>query len=207
MIRRVDDFVIYDDMQYTRRDWRNRNIIKTANGPLWLTIPVEVKGKYFQAIKDTRISDAGWNLAHWKTICHAYGKAPHFKAYRECLEDLYARATFPLLSEVNHHFLVAICGLLGIKTRLHWSMDFQLAPGKSERLLALCQDLHASHYVSGPAAKDYLDEALFARQGISVEWMDYSKYPEYPQLHPPFAPAVSILDLIFSVGERAPEFF
>ncbi|HRV31517.1 MAG TPA: WbqC family protein [Kiritimatiellia bacterium] len=202
LIHRVDDFVLFDDMQYTRRDWRNRNKIKTANGLLWLTIPVDVKGKYFQAIKDTRISDPGWNQTHWKTICHAYSRAPFFSQYKDFIGQLYAEATFPTLSEINFHFLKALCKLLDIQTSFHWSMDFQLAAGKSERLLGICKDLGATHYLSGPAAKDYLDTSIFAAAGIAVEWMDYSHYPEYPQLHPPFEHGVSILDVIFNVGER-----
>src|SRR4051812_34476120 len=89
LIRSVDQFILFDDMQYTRRDWRNRNQIKSPAGLLWLTIPVNVKGKRLQRIKDTVVSDAGWNLDHWKTIVHCYSKAKYFRDYRETVEDLY----------------------------------------------------------------------------------------------------------------------
>ena len=207
LIRRVDDIVLYDDMQYTRRDWRNRNKIKTANGLLWLTIPVDVKGKYFQAIKDTRISDPEWNRTHWKSICHAYGKAPFFAQYKDFIGQLYAEATSSFLSEINFHFLTAFCRLLGIGTAFHWSMDFQLAPGKCERLLGICKDLGATHYVSTPAAKNYMDESIFTAEGITVEWLDFSHYKEYPQMHPPFDHHVSIIDTFFNVGDRAAQCF
>src|ERR1041384_7029573 len=83
MIRGVDEFVLYDDVQYTRRDWRNRNRIKTAQGTQWLTIPVEVKGKYLQAIKETKISDPSWGRTHWRTLCHSYNRAPHFRDFQD----------------------------------------------------------------------------------------------------------------------------
>src|SRR5438046_4323553 len=79
LIRRVDEFILYDDVQYTRRDWRNRNLIKTPQGLRWLTIPVEVKGKYYQSIRDTKIADPVWAASHWQTIVHNYGRAPHVR--------------------------------------------------------------------------------------------------------------------------------
>src|SRR6476661_5616886 len=86
MIRSVDEFILYDDVQYTRRDWRNRNRIKSSHGAQWLTIPVEVKGKYLQKIKETRVSDRLWARNHWRTLCCCYGKAPCFREFKEPLE-------------------------------------------------------------------------------------------------------------------------
>ena len=206
LINSADEFVIYDDVQYTRRDWRNRNKIKTCNGSLWLSIPVDVKGKYFQDIKDTRISDLGWNISHWKTIRHAYGKAPYFQAYKDRLEELYLTATHDRLSDVNRHFIDGICGLLNIQTPLRWSMEYTLPDDPNERLVRLCKDTGATHYLSGPAAKTYLDERMFAEAGIAVEWMDYSGYPEYRQIHPPFEHQVSIIDLIMNLGPDSRQF-
>ena len=207
LINRVDEFILYDDMQYTRRDWRNRNRIKTADGLRWLTISVNVKGKYFQAIKDTEISDPAWADQHWKTIAQNYRKAPHFVDYAERIQALYAQAAeMTHLSAVNHLFLMAICDLLGIKTRISWSMDYTVVEGKTERLVSLCQQAGATHYLSGPAARDYLDEALFAVNDIAVEWMDYGGYPEYPQLYPPFEHGVSVLDVLFNTGADAPHY-
>src|SRR6056297_2335313 len=87
IINSVDEFIIYDNVQYTRRDWRNRNLIKTPNGLKWLTIPVAVKGRYYQAIRDTKVSDKDWPNIHWKSIKHHYSKAPCFNYYAERLED------------------------------------------------------------------------------------------------------------------------
>src|SRR6266571_7272773 len=184
LINRVDEFILYDDAQYTRRDWRNRNMIKTPMGPMWLTIPVEVKGRYSQRICETHISDPDWARRHWKSIAANYGRARHFKAYREAFEDLYLRATAPLLSQVNYHFLTAICSLLNIRTKLSWSGDYRLVEGKTERLVDLCKQAGATEYVSGPSAKDYIDPKLFDDAEITLTYMDYSEYTEYNQLFP-----------------------
>jgi hypothetical protein len=206
LINSVDEFILYDDMQYTIRDWRNRNIIKTANGPLWLTIPIGVKGKYFQKIKDAVVSDPSWGKKHWASLTHSYSKAKHFLAYKELFAGLYSRPDEMFLSRINHRFIVAICELLGIRTTISWSMDYELMGDKTERLVNLCKQAGATDYLSGPAAKSYLEEDLFARESIAVSYMDYSGYPEYRQLYPPFEPAVSILDLIFNEGPDAPTY-
>lgn len=206
LINSVDEFILYDDMQYTIRDWRNRNIIKTANGPLWLTIPVEVKGKYFQKINEALVSDPGWAKKHWASITHSYSKAPHFASHREEFADLYSRPEERCLSQINCRFITAICEFLGIQTKISWSMDYDLIGDKTERLMNLCKQAGATHYVSGPAAKSYLEEELFTREGISVSYMDYAGYPDYRQLYPPFEPRVSILDLIFNEGPRATKY-
>lgn len=199
----VDEFVLYDDVQYTRRDWRNRNSIKTLNGPLWLTIPVEVKGKYYQSIKETLISDREWNIKHWKSIVHNYAKAANFKDYFSLFEDLYLGASECYLSQVNYRLIMAICQLLGIKTKISWSMDYKLVEGKTDRLIDLCKQAGATEYISGPAAKNYIDENMFKVEGISLSYIDYSGYPEYPQLYPPFEHKVSIIDLILNTGSDA----
>ena len=190
-------------MQYTRRDWRNRNVIKSSSGLIWLTIPVEVKGRYLQSIKDTLVSDRGWNEWHWKTIVHCYAKAPCFAQYKEILEELYLGTTETHLSLINYRFLKILCSLLGIETKITWSMSYQLAGDKTERLVGLCEQAQATEYLTGPTAKAYLDEDAFARRGIKVKYMDYSGYPEYRQLYPPFEPKVSILDLILNEGPDA----
>jgi hypothetical protein len=203
LINLVDEFILYDDMQYTRRDWRNRNVIKTPNGPIWLTIPVDVKGKYFQQIKDTTISDPSWGKKHWTSIVHNYSKAKHFPTYKDLFENLYLNSDERFLSRVNYLFLTTICEILNIKTKISWSMDYNPAAGKTERLVDLSKQAGAGEYVSGPAAKDYLEEDLFKAEGISLRYMDYSSYPEYNQLSPPFIHQVSIIDLIFNEGPEA----
>jgi hypothetical protein len=193
-------------MQYTRRDWRNRNKIKTPNGLSWLTIPVEVKGKYFQKINETKISEKDWAKKHWQTIALNYTKTKYFKEYKDRFEELYLRSDEEYLSQINYKLIMAINDMLGIDTKIRWSSEFDLVDGQTERLLGICKDCQADTYISGPAAKDYFDEELAKQEGIQVEWMDYSGYPEYAQSYPPFEHGVSILDLIFNEGPHAATF-
>ena len=206
LINLVDEFILFDDMQYTRRDWRNRNIIKTAAGPKWLTIPVAVKGNFFQKIRDTTISDPQWAKRHWESIVHSYSKAKYFALYRETFENLYLSCEERFLSRINYLFISATCKILGIESKLSWSDDYRTAEGKTERLVSLCKQAGATTYISGPAARDYLDEALFERERIELQYMDYSSYPEYRQLFQPFEHGVSIIDLIFNEGPEATKY-
>ena len=205
LIGSVDEFVLFDDAQFTRRDWRNRNRIKTPHGLKWLTVPVEMKGKYDQAIKDTRISDSSWREKHWKTLYHAYSNAPCFSQFAARIEGVYQDASDEDLSLINHRFLTTICGILGIDTKITWSMLYPATGRKSERLLDICAQAGATEYLSGPSARVYLDESLFEEAGIDVIWMDYDGYPEYDQLYPPFEHHVTVLDLIFHTGAGAPD--
>ena len=206
MINSVDEFVLLDEVQFTRRDWRNRNRIKTPAGPVWLTIPVQAKGKYFQKISETEVSDPEWAERHWKTLVANYGRTPHFSAYRETLERCYLDCTESRLSLINRRFLDTICNILGIATLIVDSAAYSLVEGKTERLVSLCAQAGADVYVSGPAAKAYVEEEIFHAAGIMVEYFDYSDYPEYPQNHPPFDHAVTVLDLLFHTGSKAAEY-
>jgi hypothetical protein len=206
LIHSVDEFVLYDDMQYTKGDWRNRNRIKTANGPQWLTIPILSRGKFGERINEIRVDGQTWRRKHWLTLSQSYARAPHFESYREIFEPLYLASTESSLSLINRTFLEAVCKLLGIRTPLRWSSEFELGEGKTERLVKLCKTLGAGQYVSGPSAQRYLDPSLFDEVGIEIQYMDYSGYREYPQPHPPFEHAVSVLDLLFCMGPEAPHF-
>ncbi len=206
-INMVDEIILYDDMQFTRRDWRNRNLIKTKDGLKWLTIPVEVKGKYLQKINETKISDKSWAQQHWSTILHNYAKAPYFKELKPFFETLYRKAGEESeLSRVNYLFIHAICELLSIKTNILWSHDLELVEGKTERLVDLCEKRNATDYYSGPAAKDYMDETLFDQKNIKVHYFDYSNYPVYTQQFPPFEHGVSIIDLLLNEGTGCTKF-
>ncbi len=202
-INLADVFVIYDDMQYTKRDWRNRNKIVTPNGLYWLTLPVNVKGKFFQRINETEISDPEWNKLHWKTILMNYSKAKYFNDYKSFFEELYLGCEEKYLSKINYRFISQLCKLLDIDTKIVWSSDFNLRGDKSEKLLNLCLDLGAKEYISGPAAKDYLDTSIFDSNGIKVTWCDYSGYQPYSQCYGEFEHGVSIIDLIFNTGPEA----
>lgn len=203
MIESVDEFVLLDDAQYTRRDWRNRNRIKSERGPAWLTIPVEVKGKYTQTIAETKIADLDWSRRHWETVRQAYRGAPGFASAAPFVESLYADVPVSSLSDVNRYFLQAVCTRLEIGTPITLSLDYDPQGARTERLLDLCHKTGATEYVSGPAARAYLEEERFAEHGIGVSWFDYGPYPEYEQPHPPFEPRVSILDLLLCGGSDA----
>ena len=204
MIAAVDEFILYDDMQYTRRDWRNRNKIKTPQGTKWLSVPVKVKGKYEQKIKDTEV-DGDWASSHWKSLELNYSRAPHFAEIKAWLEPLYSATPYSHISPLNRAFIEAVCRYLDIKTILSNSWDYTLIDGKSDRLANLCIQAGGTEYISGPAAKGYIDNDAFTDRGLKLTWFDYDGYPQYPQLWDEFAHGVTILDLLFNCGKEAPK--
>lgn len=206
-LKNVDVFVVYDDMQFTKRDWRNRNLIKTPQGQKWLTIPVEVKGKYFQKIKETKISDKKWNISHWEMIKQNYRLAPCFKEMSDWVEPLYLNCNYDFLTDVNLYFINAICDFFNFNVEIRLSSEFDLAEEKTQRLVDICSCIGITDYYSGPAAKAYMDETVFLDKSITVHYWDYSKYPVYEQLHPPFVHGVTIFDLIFVEGKNSINFF
>lgn len=204
IIRSVDEFIIYDDVQYTRRDWRNRNTIKTGDGIKWLTIPVKVKGKYDQLVCETEISGKEWTVKHWKTIKHNYGKSPFFNKYEEQFGDAYMKAAeYHFLTEVNILFIKMICSILGTRTRICRSTDYIPEGKSSDRILSICRQAEAKEYITGPSGLNYLNTEKFIKEGIRVAIADYSKYSVYDQIYPPFSHNVSVIDLIFSTGKMA----
>lgn len=201
MIAAVDEFILYDDMQYTRRDWRNRNQIKTPQGTQWLTVPVKVKGKYHQTIRETEIEGARWSKDHWMAFSQNYRRAPYFNEIAVWLEPLYLEEHPVQLSVLNRRLIEAVCVYMDIKTIISNSWDYPLSEGKSERLANLCASAGGNEYISGPAAKGYIEDAVFTERGIKLSWFDYAGYPEYPQLWGEFTHWVSILDLLFNCGK------
>ncbi|NJR67824.1 MAG: WbqC family protein [Synechococcales cyanobacterium CRU_2_2] len=206
LIAAVDEFILYDDMQYTRRDWRNRNKIKTPQGLQWLTVPVQVKGKYLQSIRETEIRDPAWSEEHWKALVCNYGRSPYFTEVATWLEPYYRDRTDTHLSALNRALIEAVCCYLGITTTIRNSWEYQLIEGKTERLADLCRQAQASEYLSGPAAQAYLDESIFAAQDIKVTWFDYGSYGEHPQLWGEFVHDVTILDMLFNCGPETPKY-
>jgi hypothetical protein len=212
LLRSADEVVLLESVQYTRRDWRNRNLIKTPQGTTWLTIPVEAKGRYLQALDETRITNSRWADNHMRTIELAYSRAPHFGDTAPWLFGLLRGvAEEPLLTTVNEQLLRTCCQRLGIRATIRRCSDVlggselrSLQP--TERLLAIATALGATGYLSGPAARDYLDLKLFEAAGIQVLWMNYDGYPAYPQLWGAFEPRVSIVDLLLNTGSKAPSY-
>jgi hypothetical protein len=206
IINQVDEFVFLDDAQFTKRDWRNRNLIKTPHGLQWLTIPVVTKSLFEQPIDHTRIAER-WADRHWNALQANYARARNFREIAPRIKALYeAVADESHLSRVNYRLTTGLCELLGIETKFSWSRDYPVEGKKTDRLVAICTAAHASHYLTGPAAAVYLEIDKFVAARIQVSYMDYAGYPEYPQLHGPFMHHVSILDLLFNVGLAAPNY-
>jgi hypothetical protein len=205
IIHDVDLFIFYDDVQYTWGDWRNRNRIKTPYGLQWLTVPV---GKHNdRLICEVTHADHDWQEKHWRLLQLHYRKARYFEYYRPVLEPFYLEHKWDDLSTMNQALIRTIAvQFLGVTTAFARSQDYAAQGHKQERVLDIVRKTGAPIYLSGPAAKAYLDPALFQQHGIEVRWKDYSDYPEYTQFHPPFNHAVTILDLLFHEGPRAPWF-
>ena len=203
LIASVDEFILYDDMQFTKNDWRNRNKVKTPQGPQWLTVPVG--DTIHRRIRDVHLQPH-WQARHWKTLEANYRRTPHFEEIAAWLRPLYIDEVHSNLSAMNRRFMEAICSYLGIGTRIRNSWDYELGDGRTERLARLCVQAGATEYVSGPSARDYLEPEVLERSGISLTWFDYEGYPEYPQLWGTFTHAVSVVDLLFNCGRTSPRY-
>ncbi len=204
-IYQADVFVFYDDVQYDKHGWRNRNRIKTNQGLQWLTIPVQSSGNVTEHIPINQIQinwQQPWNRKHWASIQQAYRKAPYFHTYAPVLEVYYQRHA-ELLADFTIDLTMALARELGItKTRFLRSSSLAVQGVRTDRLIAILKLVGADHYLSGPSARDYLEERKFQASGISLSYMVYD-YPQYPQLYPPYDPQVSILDLLFMTGPDA----
>lgn len=204
-ICKADCFVFYDDVQYDARGWRNRNRIKTPGGPAWLTIPVYKKGcqVHHTPIHEICICpDTPWQVKHWRTLEQCYGKAPFFDRYAPVLQRFYEER-WERLADFTIELTVALARELGIRhTQFLRSSALHARGAKTDRLLSILAEIGATHYITGPSAKDYLEEEKFREADITVEYMRYD-YREYEQFYPPYDPQISILDLLFMTGPRA----
>ena len=204
-IRSVDLFIFHDDLQYTKGDWRNRNKIKTPNGIKWLTIPCGTNEK--RLICEVEITDHSWQKQHWNLIQMSYKKSEYFSVYKSFFEDIFLGENWKNLSDFNQTIIKKISKeILNIDTEFDDSRRYELKEKKGDRVIELLKKANAEYYLSGPAAKDYINEKVFKENNISLEWMDYSNYPEYTQLYPPFEHFVSIIDLIFNEGPNTLNF-
>jgi hypothetical protein len=205
LINRADLFIFHDDLQYTKNDWRNRNLIKTPGGIKWLTVPCGTSED--RLICEVHLSDSSWQKKHYDTIRSNYAHAEYFKKYQSFLEELYLERKWHNLSDMNQHIIAKISRqILGSPTEFEDSRKYHLTQRKAERVKELLLKCGATEYISGPAAKSYLPNDFLEDVGVELIWMDYSGYPEYPQPYPPFAHNVSIIDLLLNVGEQAPKY-
>jgi hypothetical protein len=206
LIGMSDIFVVYDDVQYRKNHWHNRNRIRDAHGTPWLTMPVSLPRGLNTKIEEVNIDPVSLER-HWRTISQCYASAKYFREYAGIIGAMYKEAsTLNTLSRVNVYFLKNLVQLLGLKAQFLLSSDLCVDGDKTGRLVSICQSLGADRYLSGPAARSYLDTKRFEAVGIGVEWMDYFDYRPYPQMWPGFEPFTSIIDLIFNTGADARSF-
>jgi hypothetical protein len=205
LIAAVDEFLIFDEVQYTRRDWRNRNKIVVQGTVKWLTIPVQTKGRFFGPIEEIETDGHDWAEQHWKTIVHAYRRAAYFAEYQPVLEATYRKAASLIrLTEINELFLRTLTGLLDIPTPItRANVVPRTTQLPTDRLVEICLGRHASEYVSGPAARAYIEAEKFSRAGVALKYADYSGYPAYEQHATAFEHGVSILDVLMRCGPAA----
>lgn len=205
LIHDANTFIFHDDLQYTKNDWRNRNKIMTDSGPRWLTIPTGTDTK--RLICEVRLEDHSWQKAHWALIKQNYLRAPYFSLYAGVFEDFYLGHKWTDLSTLNQHLIKLIAkDFLKLPAVFEDSRTYHLKSAKLERVLELVLKAGATHYISGPAAKDYIEEEEFKRIGVDLVWKDYSGYPEYSQRSQSFEHGVSILDTLFNLGPATGEY-
>jgi hypothetical protein len=201
IIASVDEFILYDEVQFTKNDWRNRNRIKTPTGAKWLSIPVGANLR--RRVCEVQLPRDDWRRKHWKTLETNYRRAPFFEELAVVCRPLYESPEQLTLSAFNRSFIEAICAYIGIRTTISDSSHYPGIGERTERLVDICLRARASEYVTGPSAKAYLDVAAFGAHGIGVRWFDYSGYPAYPQLWGDFIHEVSIVDLLFNCGRES----
>jgi len=195
-------FVYMDDVQYEKREFQNRNKIRTAAGWQYLTVPVMVKGRFSQNIKDVEINPTyEWMKEHFMAIKINYARARYFKEYLPALEKLYS-GKYSLLGELALATIGFLRDGFGIKTPVRLSSEFKLVSASSQRLVDLSKAAGADEYCSGAGARDYLDEKLFTENKIRLSWQDFKVTP-YPQAFAGFEPDMSALDLLLNCGPES----
>ncbi|ACO83982.1 WbqC family protein [Clostridium botulinum] len=204
MIHQVDVFVFLEDVQYTTRDWRNRNKLLTKDGAKWITVPVKNKEKREQLICEAEIDNSiEWQQKHFNSFQMNYAKSPYFKQYKWILEDIYLNNNWTNISELNIYITKLVAKELGIKTKFINSLELNAKGIKDDKIIDICKKLNADYYLSGSAAKNYISPRKFENNNIKLEYIKY-EYPRYKQLHEPFNHFVTVLDLIFNCGSDAP---
>ena len=197
-----DIFVFLDNVQYKKREYQNRNCIRTASGTMWLTVPVLKEAEPYPNISAVRIDNSReWRKKHWMTIRTNYGHAPFFKQYSGFFEELYGME-WKMLADLNMHIIEHIARLLGINKPIFLESQLNIATDKTSRLVDICRSMKADSYLSGIGGRDYLDEKQFELNGIKLIYQDF-KHPQYKQCHEPFISCASIIDLLFNCGDES----
>jgi hypothetical protein len=205
LMDQCDVFVVLDSVQFDRHSWQQRNRVKTAHGPRWLTVPVLSRGRREQLISAVEIDPGGdFPRAHLKTIAHAYAKAPSYGRYAGSLAKILGGGHH-YLGRLNAELIRWIAGELGITTELVRSSELDVQGRKVDLLVNICRQVGADRYLAPPGSRSYIEQHnLFRQHGIALEYHAYSP-PRYPQLHGEFVPSLSVIDVMFNVGERSLE--
>ena len=203
-LHRSDVFVFYDDVQFDKESWRNRNRIKGPCGAQWLSVPVLTSGQNWPSNRDVRIDNsAPWRRKHLRSLEQHYARAPYFADYIPMFSELYER-TWTYLIDLNVAAFYLMAEMIGIRRPIRFSSELQVGGGKVERLVNICRAIGADAFYEGAAGRAYIDHETFARGGVRLEYQEY-RHPEYPQLHPPFVPYLSAVDLLFNCGPKSLE--
>ena len=203
-MNRSDNFVLLDDVQYTRRDWRNRNRIRAVENWAWLTVPVLQKSRFSQTLLETKIDNSlPWRRKHLETIRQHYSKSPFFEDYFPQCEKIYKKE-WGFLFDLCLETICLIKEGIGITTPILRSSELNVTGEKTVRLLSICKELGATQYLSGDAGSNYISEDDFSSQGISLEYQNYT-HPVYPQAYSGFVSHLSAIDLLFNSGKNSLE--
>lgn len=207
LINQVDVFVFYDDVQYTVKDWRSRNRIKTQSGDIWLSVPVIHKGRRNQLIYEAEIdTSSNWQKAHFKSLSIAYKKAPYYDKYSYLFDEIYRNNEWTNIADLNIFTTKLISNALGIKTDFYRSKDLSLNGSKNgDKVIKICKILECNHFINGPSAKAFMDHSLFEDCKIKLSYIEYD-YLEYTQLYGEFNHFVTVLDVLFNCGPNAGDY-
>ncbi len=207
-IMHSDCFVFLDNAQYKKREYQNRNLIRSANGPMWLTVPVITKGRREQRIRDVKIDNSeNWQETHWRSLKACYGKAPHFSAYAPFFEEVYTRKTWKRLTDLNVTVTEYLLDKLEIHAPLHIESKLGTKGKATERIIEICRAMKADVYLSGTGGREYLEEERFAEEGIELRYQAFT-HPEYAQANArngTFEPCMAAVDILFNEGPDSPD--
>jgi hypothetical protein len=201
-IMNADKYVVLDSVQFAKREFIHRNRIRSASGPLWLSVPVLTKGRYYQKIQDVEINQTqSWQKEHWGRIYHTYCKAPHFDTYAPEFQTIYT-TSWEKLVDLNLRLIRTAFDLLGMHVDMCLASELDVEGKATELLINITQAVGGDTYLSGPGGKNYMDESLFEERGVHVKYNQF-EHPVYEQLHEPFLPYMAVIDLLFNCGPCA----
>lgn len=201
-----DVFVVYDNVQYDKNGWRNRNRIKTANGPMWLTVPVSLPNGLSTKIYEARIDNSQrWQKKHIASIEQNYRKARYFSDYFPPIKELLEQKWESLL-ELNLKLITRLANLLGIQREIHLASELEIQDDdKIKRLVKITSLFGGTRFYEPAGGKAYFNESSiqkFKDAGIGVEFQNY-RHPIYAQLYGNFIPNLSVVDLILNHGPQS----